>query len=68
LNEADKVLVFQPTSQNWQFPTEHLDIQIFQTTEALLEELLKTIQSGDHILIMSNGGFENIHQRLLNAL
>jgi UDP-N-acetylmuramate: L-alanyl-gamma-D-glutamyl-meso-diaminopimelate ligase len=68
LNEADKVLVFQPASQNWQFPTEHRDIQIFQTTEALLEELLKTIQSGDHILIMSNGGFENIHQRLLNAL
>jgi len=68
LNEADKVFVFQPSSQNWQFPTEHLDIQIFQTTEALLEELLKTIQSGDHILIMSNGGFENIHQRLLNAL
>ncbi len=68
LNEADKVFVFQPASQNWQFPTEHRDIQIFQTTEALLEKLLKIIQSGDHVLIMSNGGFENLHQRLLNAL
>lgn len=68
LNEADKVFVFQPASQNWQFPTEHRDIKIFQSTEALLQQLLKTIQSGDHVLIMSNSGFENLHQRLLNAL
>lgn len=68
LNEADKVFVFQPASQNWQFPTEHRDIKIFQTTDDLLQQLLKTIQSGDHVLIMSNGGFENLHQRLLNAL
>jgi UDP-N-acetylmuramate: L-alanyl-gamma-D-glutamyl-meso-diaminopimelate ligase len=23
---------------------------------------------GDHVLVMSNGGFEDIHQRLLDAL
>ena len=23
---------------------------------------------GDHVLVMSNGGFENIHQRILDAL
>lgn len=68
LKEANKVFVFQPTSQNWQFPTEHSDIQLFQTTEELLKQLLQTLQADDHVVIMSNGGFENLHQRLLNAL
>ena len=68
LKAADKVLVFQPPSQNWQFPTEHSDIQIFQTTEELLKQLLQTLQADDHVVIMSNGGFENLHQRLLKAL
>ncbi|MEY3218658.1 MAG: UDP-N-acetylmuramate:L-alanyl-gamma-D-glutamyl-meso-diaminopimelate ligase [Pseudomonadota bacterium] len=68
LHKADKVFVFQPPSQTWQFPTDHHHIQLFQTTDDLLHTLIKESQSGDHIVIMSNGGFENIHQRLLNQL
>jgi UDP-N-acetylmuramate: L-alanyl-gamma-D-glutamyl-meso-diaminopimelate ligase len=29
---------------------------------------VKTAQPGDHILVMSNGGFGGIHDRLLDAL
>lgn len=68
LKAADKVLVFQPPSQNWQFPTGHSDIQVFQTTEELLKQLLQILQPDDQVVIMSNGGFENLHQRLLTAL
>lgn len=40
----------------------------FSNTQAIIDFLVKTAKSGDLILIMSNGGFENIHERLLAAL
>ncbi len=40
----------------------------FDDTEPIIQFLVKTVKSGDLILIMSNGGFDNIHQRLLDAL
>ena len=36
--------------------------------EALVQALTAEARPGDHILIMSNGGFGGIHGRLLNAL
>jgi UDP-N-acetylmuramate: L-alanyl-gamma-D-glutamyl-meso-diaminopimelate ligase len=36
--------------------------------EEILGVLSREVLSGDHVLIMSNGGFGNIHQRLLDAL
>ena len=38
------------------------------TTQAIIDHLCQDAQRQDVILIMSNGGFENIHQRLLTAL
>ena len=35
---------------------------------ALLDDISSTAQSGDHILVMSNGGFGNIHHLLLERL
>ncbi|MDR2244092.1 MAG: UDP-N-acetylmuramate:L-alanyl-gamma-D-glutamyl-meso-diaminopimelate ligase [Burkholderiales bacterium] len=40
----------------------------FDTLPALLNALTADAQTGDHILIMSNGGFGDIHQKLLAAL
>ena len=40
----------------------------FPDTDAILEFLTKEVQAGDLVLIMSNGGFDNIHQRLLDQL
>jgi UDP-N-acetylmuramate: L-alanyl-gamma-D-glutamyl-meso-diaminopimelate ligase len=34
----------------------------------LLERLQSGLESGDHVLIMSNGGFGGLHTRLLDAL
>lgn len=33
-----------------------------------LPEIAAFAQAGDHILVMSNGGFGGIHQKLLEAL
>ncbi len=40
----------------------------FPGTEAIINFLVKEATAGDLILVMSNGGFDNIHQRLLDAL
>ena len=37
-------------------------------SEALLEVLFENIHPGDVVLIMSNGGFDNLHERLLERL
>jgi UDP-N-acetylmuramate: L-alanyl-gamma-D-glutamyl-meso-diaminopimelate ligase len=35
---------------------------------ALIEAIARASRSGDHVLIMSNGGFGGIHQKLLARL
>ena len=42
--------------------------QYFADTEAIIAHLADEAREGDVILIMSNGGFDNIHTRLLEAL
>ncbi len=44
------------------------DAHYFPDTDAILDFLLITAKPGDLVLIMSNGGFDNIHQRLLENL
>jgi len=43
----------------------------FDKTETLLSKLISEINQStvpSNIVIMSNGGFENLHQRLINKL
>ncbi len=40
----------------------------FERTEHLLEHLLETVQPGDGVLFMSNGGFDDLPRRLLAGL
>ncbi|HEX4330678.1 MAG TPA: UDP-N-acetylmuramate:L-alanyl-gamma-D-glutamyl-meso-diaminopimelate ligase [Usitatibacter sp.] len=35
---------------------------------ALVDELARTLQPGDHVLVMSNGGFGGVHEKLLARL
>ena len=42
--------------------------QSFTQLDALIAQVCAVAQSGDHILIMSNGGFGGIHDKLLAAL
>jgi UDP-N-acetylmuramate: L-alanyl-gamma-D-glutamyl-meso-diaminopimelate ligase len=40
----------------------------FATTEEIISHLAAQVRPGDHVVIMSNGGFDNIHNRLLERL
>jgi UDP-N-acetylmuramate: L-alanyl-gamma-D-glutamyl-meso-diaminopimelate ligase len=42
--------------------------QYFSDTESIINFLVKEARAGDAVLIMSNGGFDNIHERLLELL
>ncbi len=44
------------------------DAHYFPDTEAILDFLVTESRSGDLVLVMSNGGFDNIHEKLLNLL
>ncbi|MBW2646490.1 MAG: UDP-N-acetylmuramate:L-alanyl-gamma-D-glutamyl-meso-diaminopimelate ligase [Deltaproteobacteria bacterium] len=45
-----------------------IDAHYFPDTDAIIEFLEKNLRSDDIVLIMSNGGFDNIHERLLATL
>jgi UDP-N-acetylmuramate: L-alanyl-gamma-D-glutamyl-meso-diaminopimelate ligase len=40
----------------------------YADTDAILDALVKTCHSGDIVVILSNGGFDGIHDRLLSLL
>lgn len=70
LQEADKVLVLEPngfslkdTTRNWSF-----DYEVMPSTQAMIDGVLHQSKAGDAVLIMSNRGFENLHERLMDAL
>ena len=45
-----------------------LEAHCFADTDLLLAYLLSETKAGDMVLIISNGGFDNLHQRLLTAI
>ncbi|MDH5407627.1 MAG: UDP-N-acetylmuramate:L-alanyl-gamma-D-glutamyl-meso-diaminopimelate ligase [Gammaproteobacteria bacterium] len=72
LKEADYVFIYQ--ADNVEGQAEKVSEQrpdsawIFNDVQKLIDAVIKQSQPGDHILVMSNGGFDNIHERLLQAL
>ncbi len=45
-----------------------IDARYFEDTDGIIEDISRTARAGDIILVMSNGGFDNIHERLLKIL
>lgn len=46
----------------------HLGAFSFPTTDDILEYLRTTLETGDVVAVLSNGGFDDIHNRLLDIL
>ncbi len=63
--EADRI---EPVRLVSALSARGVDARFFETTEGVLEELGRGCRPGDVVLVMSNGGFDNIHQRLLSLL
>jgi len=72
LDLADQVLIYSPKELDWDvaaiFAPMGERVAVFDRTEAIVSSIAATACAGDQILVMSNGGFEGIHQRLLDAL
>ena len=75
---ADHTLWYEPTGLEWGLKDvidnakankpNIASQQVLSSTEAIIEHIINNAQADDAIVIMSNGGFEGIHQRLLTAL
>ena len=45
-----------------------IDAAYFPDTDSIINFTAEKVEAGDVVLVMSNGGFDNIHQRLLEKL
>ena len=69
LNQADRVFLFKPEGVAWDMDAlVDRTLTISGSVPELVHLLVDSVQSGDRVVIMSNGGFDNIHQKLIDAL
>lgn len=72
LIDADQVWLYQPAGLNWDLAAVLDDLgakgQLQQDIDQLAAKVASAAQTGDHILIMSNGGFGGIHDKVLAEL
>ncbi|MBN1006245.1 UDP-N-acetylmuramate:L-alanyl-gamma-D-glutamyl-meso-diaminopimelate ligase [Amphritea pacifica] len=69
---ADRVFWYQPAGLEWSLQ-DVVDsclnpALLARKTDDIIDELVASAQPGSHIVIMSNGGFDGIHTRLVKAL
>ncbi len=72
LVNADKVFFYLPDDYATKFD-DTLELLAekglaYNNLDDMIDSILLTVQSGDHLLVMSNGGFGGIHQKLLAGL
>jgi len=72
LKAADYVLLLEENAVNWdlaEFVSElSMPARVHNSVASIIDDLLLQAQFGDHVLIMSNRGFDGIHEKLLAAL
>ncbi|WP_028864853.1 UDP-N-acetylmuramate:L-alanyl-gamma-D-glutamyl-meso-diaminopimelate ligase [Psychromonas aquimarina] len=72
LAEADCVYCFETENMQWSmqelFDEQGKAVDISNNIDMLCHKLVEKAQPNDHILIMSNGGFGDIHHKLLEKL
>lgn len=72
MQSADAIFLYEPKNLTWSVK-EAFEIcpkpcEITQDIDLLTEKIKAMAQAGDHVLIMSNGGFGGIHDKLLKSL
>jgi len=72
LAEADQVFVYVPPALGWDAAAALAGLgerlAVHASIDTIIDALSEASASGDHVLVMSNGGFGGIHERLLAAL
>jgi len=72
LAAADHVLLYRPEGLQWEMDQVLVDLQspgaVHEGIDDLLAALMETVRAGDQVVIMSNGSFGGLHDRLAVAL
>lgn len=72
LRQADQVLMYQPEDIDWDMQSVVDEMghkgRLMRTIDDIVSLLAKEVRAGDHVLVMSNGAFGGIHQKILDAL
>ena len=72
LGLADRVYMFQPGNIDFSLESVVKQIgkpaQLMTDTDNIVDAVVSEVSPGDHILIMSNGGFDQIHEKLIARL
>jgi UDP-N-acetylmuramate: L-alanyl-gamma-D-glutamyl-meso-diaminopimelate ligase len=72
LEAADLVHLYAPTDLGWDPAPVLSDLgrraTHYEQVEDIVSRIAEEAEPGDHLLVMSNGGFGGIHQKLLDAL
>jgi UDP-N-acetylmuramate: L-alanyl-gamma-D-glutamyl-meso-diaminopimelate ligase len=72
LSAADRVFLYASDELNWDADLALQALgdkrRVLRDVAAIVAQVVAEARPGDTILVMSNGGFAGIHQRLLDAL
>jgi UDP-N-acetylmuramate: L-alanyl-gamma-D-glutamyl-meso-diaminopimelate ligase len=70
--QANRVFVYAGEDLGWDAAAVFRGLgeraAVLDRVDAIVEQVAAEAHEGDHVLVMSNGGFQGIHQRLLDAL
>ena len=71
-SDADLVFLHEPGNLVWSMDElladSNVDASVYKDMDTLIKSILVHVKPGDHILVMSNGGFGGIHNQLLEKL
>jgi UDP-N-acetylmuramate: L-alanyl-gamma-D-glutamyl-meso-diaminopimelate ligase len=71
LNLADKAIIYQPENLDWDLSEliKYADnIEICTTLDGIMDKLKREASENSHFVLMSNGSFGGIYQRLIDEL
>jgi UDP-N-acetylmuramate: L-alanyl-gamma-D-glutamyl-meso-diaminopimelate ligase len=70
--KADIVHLIEPDALTWSLQNvidnSKVEVVPHKSVKTIVDTISHNVEAGSHILVMSNGGFDGIHQKLLDAL
>lgn len=71
MSSADHVFLYIPANLSWNtnvMASLGIKLNVINSIDKLVEAVTATAIPGDSVVVMSSGGFEGVHQLLINAL
>jgi UDP-N-acetylmuramate: L-alanyl-gamma-D-glutamyl-meso-diaminopimelate ligase len=69
---ADRIWMHEPGDLAWSLSdvaqATGVPASVNGSVQAIVDEVVREVRPGDHILVMSNGGFDGIHERIIIGL